>query len=419
MSVAVFCISFIGIIAYSNDRIKTILQYERRVFVITTILLIVLLISSIDRKIDIKRVTLNKTGMLFWTGWYLCFVFIFISSFKYYVREAYSLWGVLCITIFPMLLLIWQTRNDICSFYIMIARNMVLTLFVFLMINLTIVGYIARQEKVGLGYVGITGNPNSNGLIIAAFFTSALFLFFIDRNYRIVYFFAGAICIMFAFLSETQTTKVAMLAEVLTAVCIYFRNKVYDRIQLSLWKAIIAVTVAAVLCVVLGNYLYRLDWKDLNAYAADELEESYTEIKADEQLSRLNDISSGRIVLWNAYLKKVGVMGHGNPKGELFDGYEASMWAHNNALDIWYASGFPAFAGYLMWLLAGWIFVIKCIFAKKCTRKEYMLTVIAFVGYFIEAMLEITIYPMYTGIAFLAYITLAPVAFDTSEKELK
>ena len=110
-------------------------------------------------------------------------------------------------------------------------------------------------------------------------------------------------------------------------------------------------------------------------------------------------------------MKKVGIAGHGTPAKGLFAGRPDSMWAHNNAIDIWYASGFPAFAGYVLWMFAGIIFVIKCMTRRCGFKREYLFTGIAFTGYLTEAMLEITIYPIYTGIVFLAYITIIPIAF--------
>ena len=176
------------------------------------------------------------------------------------------------------------------------------------------------------------------------------------------------------------------------------------------------------------------DRTDLNAYAiaeetketeeteewtplVDEMSEAAAVVYGNETLTKLNAVSSGRLLLWLAYTKVLKFTGHGNPRGEVFMGHPNSKWAHNNAIDIWYASGFIAFAGYLIWLLAGWIFVFRSIIAGNSFRKEHLFTVLAFIGYFVEAMLEITIYPTNTGIVFLMYMTLAPVAFSKlSEK---
>ena len=67
--------------------------------------------------------------------------------------------------------------------------------------------------------------------------------------------------------------------------------------------------------------------------------------------------------------------------------------------------------GYLIWLAVGWIFLIGYLIRPDLMRREYLFTILAFTGYFIHAMLEITIYPMITGVAFLAFISLGPVAF--------
>ena len=413
LNAVLVCFALLGIVAYSNDGIKEALHYIDCVFAVSVILMLILLIASIDRKIDLREISTWRINAVFWAGWYICFLFMVVSSLRHEVRLAYYLWGILCLTVFPMLMIIWYVRGDLSRLCALAARSMVVTTYLFLLLNLIIVPFTTRGQFAGLesDYVGIAGHPNSNGLIVLPFFTAALYLLFIDKRRMPIYIFSLSFCAMIAVISGTRTSELAMILEVVVAICIYAHNKGKLAEMQSSGRLIKTIIVSLLIVIVLGRLLLFTDNIDLKVYAEGEIGEAYEEIASSDDLTKLDNLSSGRVVLWKAYLKKVEFVGHGTPTEELFEGRTDSLWAHNNAIDIWYASGFPAFAGYVMWLLAGCGFVLKSMFRRKGFRREYLLAALAFTGYFTEAMLEITIYPMYTGIAFLAYITLIPMAF--------
>ena len=70
----------------------------------------------------------------------------------------------------------------------------------------------------------------------------------------------------------------------------------------------------------------------------------------------------------------------------------------------------------MLWFLAVIIFCIKCVFGKLPRRPEYLFTIVTFAGYFVEFMLEVTIYPITTSLVLLAYIGMIPVACREKEK---
>lgn len=416
LNVSVFCMMMLGVLAYSNERIKHLVHYDRYVLKAAGILLVVILIASIDRKISEGRKC--RIRGLFWLGWYLCFGTMIVSAQFHHVNRIYYAWGIISNTLLPMIMLVWQKRGDFEYLCNRIARCTVLAAYVFLAANLCLTAFVTNTGIAEMGYLGIAGNPNSNGLIALPFFTAALYLLLTDRKYTPLYLFSVIVFAVFVYISRTRATELAILLEAAAAVCVYISHREIYRWRGNVVRAIAVLLIAAALAAAVGYALQYVDRVDMNAYAADEfneLEESVHTVWADERLTRINDLSSGRLVLWMTYLKLVGIKGHGTPSGALFYDYEFTRWAHNNALDIWYASGFPAFAGYVMWLLAGWIFVFRSMRKKSTYRKEYLLPVLAFIGYFVEAMLEITIYPMYTGIVFLSFMTLVPAAFAEAE----
>ena len=414
ISAATFCLAAIGIFPYSNSRIKDFIAFDRTAVPVSMLLMILLLIASIDRKFDVReRIRLNA---VFWAGWYLCFITMFISARFHHVRAGYNMWSIASLTVFPMLMIVWHRRGDLSSLCSVAARNMVRVSFLFLAVNLIAVPFItntAEAENMAPGYLGMLANPNSNGLVVLPFYTAALYLLITERRNRIVYVFAASISAMFAVISVTRTAELAMISETLIAVIIAVRCR---RTFRNRWdgKVLLCAVIAVALSAAAAAVLIHIDKMDLKSYAATEYDEAAAEVQADETLGKLNSLSSGRIVIWKAYIKSSGLRGHGSPDGPLFEGHKDTQWAHNNALDIWYASGLPAFAGYVIWLLAACFAMIRIIIRKKTFRKEYLLMILAFAGYLTEAMLEITIYPIYTGIAFMAYVTMGPAAFENN-----
>ena len=57
-----------------------------------------------------------------------------------------------------------------------------------------------------------------------------------------------------------------------------------------------------IIALIIGHMLTYFDRIDMKAYAENEFEEVAAELYADEDLNRLNTSSSGRLVLWKAYL---------------------------------------------------------------------------------------------------------------------
>lgn len=429
MNGSVLLLSGLFMLRYLNHDIRDFLHYNNYKIAAPVILLLVLLAASIDRKIMLRRS--GGFSPLFITGWLLCFITIILSSILYPVRTEYMWWGILSVTLFPMLMIIWYKRGDYPIFCSLIAGNLVLLSYIFFVLSLLLSAFTVNSlYPAGLdsGFLGIVTNPNSNGLIVLPSVFSAIYLLLTENRNRFFNLLSLAFSIMMIIISIARTAELAVILGLAAALCLYMRHRdLYRQFRLSS-ASVIAVAAAIALSVLAGCILMHFDRIDINAYAegeiteemaapeetpppADEFSETNAFLAKHEKLQRLNALSTGRLSLWISYGKTLKFTGHGSPQGELFKGCPSSKWAHNNAIDIWYASGFIAFAGYIIWLLAGWIFVCRCIISRYRFRNEYMLSAMAFLGYFVEAMLEITMYPTNTGIVFLMYMMLVPAVF--------
>lgn len=412
MNLSIVSLNVLGIVGHIREDIKVALHYYDWLIIVALIGFILLLVGSIDRRIE--EVGENECSAGFYYGWYLCFVTMGISALLHPTRDVYKLWFILSLTIIPMILMVWHKRGDLQKLYTLVAHNMVLASYCFLIINIISVAFITNNyyfEGLKHEYLGIAPNPNSNGMIVLPFFTSALYLIVTNHKNKAFNTFSLFFCAMIAFISNTRTAELAMVLEIIVTLLLVLRHKEHYKWKVPIKKTIEIIAIALVSTIVTGYCLMYIDKVDLKSYAVGEMEQAAAEVNSDEDLIKINALSGGRLILWKAYMGKVSFVGHGNPTEPVFEGYEMSRWAHNNAIDIWYASGFIAFAGYIIWLLAAWGFIIKWLIKNEGFRKEYLLTALAFMGYFVEAMLEITIYPMQTGIALLCFLTLTPIAF--------
>lgn len=411
---SVLLISFICVLHYCNDRLQEICHYSNDATrVISPILLIIVLLSCIDDRVDFRNLKPNR---LFWIGWLVCFTTMFVMSFVHPVKKMYFLWSILSLTIFPMIMIAFSCSRLSYKWSVLLAKDTVVISYVFLLMNI-IITPMTTNTYPNDDYLGLCSNPNANGLICSAFFTAAMYLFFVERKHPFFSLLSMGVSTAIIVISVCRTAQLIVLIDVVIAICTYIVH--YDEHKKE-WAGrivVVACIAAIILSCFAGHLLKKFDKIDINAYAETTYEEVYQWTNENETRVRLNQLSSGRLMLWKAYSTKLNFWGNGKSDGPLMPELTASKWPHNNALEIWYISGFIAFVGYAMWILTGFIFAVKCLRRNTGYRRDYFLTLLSFIGYFIFAMLEITLYPMVTGIFFLLCMTLGNLAFDTDLKE--
>lgn len=413
-NVPVLILSFMCILKFCNDRLQEMAHYDTDIVrIISPVLFLLILISCTEDRVDIEKM---KPNAFFWTGWLVCFVSIFALSFVHPVKKMYLLWSVLSLTILPMIMIAMSCSRSRRRWLGMLAWDMVGLSYVFLFMNLAVTSMTTKEEIWIEEFLGICSNSNANGLICAAFFSSALYLLLTENKYRFFSLLSAGISITIAFISASRAAQLAMVTETAFAVILYFVHNREHKIEGDQRRIALAIIAAVLLSLITGWGLLKLDRMDINAYGATDYEEATQWVEDSEIRSKINSLTSDRLMLWKAYSTKLNFWGNGKTGGPLMPEDPASKWPHNNAIEIWYTSGFIAFLGYVTWLLAGIVFVLKCLFGKGWYRSEYLFTALTFIGYFIFAMLEITLYPMTTGIFFLLCMTMGNIAFEDGDK---
>lgn len=396
-NLTIFLIAAITVWRWLNSDLRDLIEWDH-IVVLYIVLFVLLLVFSIDRKVSANDIHWN---VMFWIGWFLCFIFIFASAFTHTVKTDYFLWGAMSLFYFPLLYVVWQTRNDYSVLFSAVAWSNVVCSYIFIIVSL-LGALVFRNELFPQSFLGVVGNPNANGMLAVGFFASAFYLAFEKKQMNVYALITVSISIALAIESICRTAVLAFLVITILGWIFYIKvNR--DDISEVIKKVLISIIVVLCLTVPFCFLFKTVNSMDLYTYAA-----SGNGTISPDVYNTLNVISSGRLDLWRVYTQDINLFGHGLMDTSSLS--EVYRWAHNNLLDILYISGALAAFGYLIWMLYSLFFVMRCTFRKTMERPEYLFVIASVIGYFIEAMLEITIFPMTTGIALMAFMGLALVS---------
>lgn len=223
---------------------------------------------------------------------------------------------------------------------------------------------------------------------------------------------SAGISIGMTLLSQSRTAELAMAMELLVGVIYYLKNYTDINWGMAVTRVVMALVIMAVTTAAVYGGINAMGKLDLNTYAATEVQKGID--KAGDRFngsnSDLNSFSSGRLTIWKMYAKEFTFFGKEKSAYGLDRSLPATKWAHNNYIDISYSSGIFAGLGYLIWVLICQGFVIKCVFGRRGKPISYLFTVMIIPGYFVEAMLEVLMFPATTHLAFMLFVSLMPVA---------
>lgn len=399
MNISLLMLATLGVIKYLNSDIKHVIHYTKdRVNILGFILLIILLVVSIDRQVDYKRLRCRRS---FVVGWLVCFGMMLMMSFVHPVVKGYFLWTLISLLFAIPFAIVWHERDDFVRLCDMLARSVLIVAGVFYIVNLIFVPFI--PNILSWEYLGIAKNPNNNGFICTSAYAAALYMMMRGQKRSFVYAVIMGFSIAMTVASTCRTAELTIAMETIVGCAYYLAIAKNNEERIDAKKMVTTVIIVLVVAVAGKYVLEQINHMDLNVYAADE-------IAADAEM---HDVSSGRFEIWKAFIAHSTFWGNGNKtKGPQIEGEPSSIYAHNNALEILYSSGVIAFVGYIAWIASGFIFVLRCLLGKYDYHKSYILVVMAFIGYFTQAMLEILIYPMCNIPTLMMYVCLMPIVLD-------
>ena len=219
LNLSVFLMVFITGWRWLNNDIKSATHSEL-VNVFSVILFILILVFCIERRISTNTIHWKP---LFWFGWYLCFIFIFLTSFIHDVNPEYFLWSILSIVYFPLLYIVLQDKADYRFIFRTIAWSMIICSYLFIIFSL-VGSLVFFNDTLSMYYLGIVNNPNGNGTVSIGFFAAAMYLLFDDKKINGWAILTAAISISLSIESLCRTAELAFALMALAAWLFYMKN---------------------------------------------------------------------------------------------------------------------------------------------------------------------------------------------------
>jgi len=133
----------------------------------------------------------------------------------------------------------------------------------------------------------------------------------------------------------------------------------------------------------------------------------------------LNDISSGRIVIWKAYLSKLNLIGNERGNHGLYIAYTGKyLSAHNSYIEIAYRCGIIAGLLYAYIALYAASYSFKGLFGKKVFDCKMAIIPMAVMAFGVLSNLERALYPLEKAHILFFFISFAP-KYEKNKKENK
>lgn len=377
------------------------------------VLLALVAIAILSMKKPVKPI---KVRWPLLCGWMLFGVILVIWEIIYNLGTGYIPMEMAILIGFPIVGLIWINENDFEELFAEISWGMEFSVFAYSLINFTIypLGY---ENAMFVGrYCGLSSNPNHMGMIATSAVVCSLYLISRNKGQKIFHFIILSLSCGLIYLSASRTAMLAVLCAFIIFVMFFIKYYENEPTK-NKWKTIIAVLVAILLAVALSRTIFSLDplnriEKEVQATTIEERIETNVEDQSDA-----NDISSGRVFVWQTYLSEINMFGHdcSERAADFTDIGYAGGYAHNNYLEFAYAAGLPAGILYFVLVITSCVMVAVAFFDKNKFKPALMFTALAVAAYFVYSMLEAPISPVEREIILLYYIGIVPF-FGKEEK---
>lgn len=420
------------------SRGATIVQFERDV--IGCFCLAGIAVFSINGYL--KKYSWNRQFVFIW---YVFAILLFISGLLHSVENSYWLWSVSMLAGFPGFYLIWQNREDYDTLFKLISSAMLVAMFIFFVMCL----YTVNSEmNVSGRFSSVMRNPNHLGKL-AVSGTAAAFYLAITSKRMWLYGISVGIGWKLAQLSGSRAAITVFIAQVAVFLVHYIKCMYQIKGLRKIIVNLIVLICVSALCSELAEKGIEYCQKQHDAVIMREKENSKREKKENEDSNRVaesnqptedtgsnppeiprmsveenedvlksrsnikgktvDQISSGRTIIWKYYIKKL------NFKGNDWKKYKANtpeyyyQWAHNDIIEISYRSGIIAGIFDFIFLFYLGIYVLKYVFLKKEIKPYVCFTSLCILTYGGYAMLDVISFPFAMQYTFMFYVSLMPV----------
>lgn len=421
-----FFVMFLYLIFYraqiSSSQIKEILptQFEKHLF--GCLMLILLTIISVNKPLThVKwRNSILIPQLLLGAG-------MIVIGFAHPIGPGYQTTGFMLIFLFPCLYLVWNNRGDydrlftlLC--YAMIAANLFLVL-------LTV--YYALQGEAmmeNVRFVGIMNNANGFCLIGLELVLGAMYLLG-AHQYKwlisvLLYFIIG-LGIGIILLGQMRVAIMVLFLCAVSLLVFCMRNKRgigYRTILVHLLVGAFFILQGVLLMspMVLVNNAAIEARTAVEQETSQAVEQEGTPQQSPSIVDRFdvtgkdaNSFSSGRVVIWKNYARKLNLLGNNRDNYNIVEMTGIKYpYAHNVFLEVGYRCGVPVGLLAVIMILIPGLIAIRYVFFKKNAERYLLFPIFAVITYAVEALLDCAFLPFFQAEALWYYLALS-VFIDT------
>lgn len=352
---------------------------------------------------DVKPIKFSKSFIIIWL---LFGIMQFISGLKNdvnYLPEA-----MLFLVVFPALFVVWQNMgfDNVAR---LLIKTCIISFYVFGIVSIVFFPYKSGR------YQSFFSNPNGLGgycgLVLCCIYVSIF-----DTKHKgkkLWYTILLYICAAFLLLSGCRT---AMLASAFGALAVLVMSLSKGNSK-KIWSDILLIIIVGIV-VILCFFLLLGVAEKMNIISEETL--SHFENSIFSLLSRsklenktMDDLSSGRVSVWQEYIKKLNLFGH--PDGEYVtykgrDGGTCSNYTcHNYVLQMSINHGLITGAVVVAFMLYSLIQLLRYASKNKGTISAQFSLILG-VSFFVSAMFESLSITFNYMITLYFYFALTPIA---------
>lgn len=381
--------------------------------------IIVMAIFTVTALEDTPRKLFWKNKLVY--AWFWFSVLMTVSGI--FVPKKWPGTGLLFLFSFAVFFFVWGNMKNPNIILADIAYGLKIVFWI-----TTILSIFGRTYTAGQPYSGIYNNQNSFVsflILLLSVNLSQICFVFQKKDFK---FYKGIglsaeLCLIFFFLLETQS-RGGFLAGivVLFVFSLGFKKKLVLGIQLLILFLPVFFCTQWTILHVQKNFPARIEFTTADfretifedTYGMENIvmaAESENHLISSLKAKSADALTSGRITLWKAYVRKLNLWGHYNR--EYTNGL--SIHPHNSFLYIAYLYGIFALVPYCaMWLM---IFVR----AKRYTKKKLpysFFPLILVTGFFFHSMVETFESPFAIEIWIIVYIVIGVLFHEEKSKDI-
>ena len=368
-----------------------------------------------ERKGSMKKENINR----------VFYVLVFLIGVSFLINGLYfKVIGYVAISITFICLIpalnYYLTKGDCKRIYSAITDGVIIVFVIVLLISI-FMGPILTSDQ----YSSVFGNSNILGnfnIITAAAILYKLLYKNKKRAWVILtflFFLNVSVCIF----SNSRTSMIAIDLQYIIYLCIILRTSLSNNKIKVFLKEFLVVT--AIMMISFCSLFYLLSNEKIKVIEFNSTSISFRESietsknrfsKGLDENASVDAFTSGRIGIWNEYIRDLGIIGHKKESKDIIKPSRAykDTNAHNVYIQVAYSAGIIAGCAYLMFAVCVFgksvAYFLICMKNKKCDREViyaifvaigFGITSLTSAGYMIFTYLPATIFWMTSGILFV------------------